>query len=163
MRLTRRERLDATPEEVYGVLTDPAFQQAKCAATTDGGAHSVDVTEHAVGHRVQTWRELPADGLPDVARPFVGDTLTVVEVYTWGPPGADASREAEVDLHVKGAPIVLRGTLRLEPDGAGSAQVLEADLRATVPFVGGKIEKAAAQPIGAAIDIEVGLLRDRLG
>ncbi len=163
MRLTRRERLDATPEEVYAVLTDPDFQRAKCDATTDGGPHSVDVTAHAVGHRVRTSRELPADGLPDIARSFVGSTLTVVEVYAWGPPGPDASREAEVDLRVEGAPLVLRGTLRLEPEGAGSTQLLEAELTATVPFVGGRIEKAAAQPIGAAIDIEVGLLRDRLG
>ncbi|MGG5260807.1 DUF2505 domain-containing protein [Phycicoccus avicenniae] len=163
MRLTRREQLPATPEEVYAVLTDPAFQEAKCAATTEGGAYTAEVTPGAVGDRVHTSRELPADGLPDVARSFVGATLTVVEDYVWGAPAADGSREASVDLHVKGAPLTLKGTLRIVPDGAGSAEVLDAELKANVPFVGGKIEKAAAEPINAAIGVEVELLRGRLG
>ncbi|MBM6400904.1 DUF2505 domain-containing protein [Phycicoccus sonneratiae] len=163
MRLTRREQLPAGPEEVYAVLTDPAFQEAKCAATTDGGAYSADVTPTATGHRVHTSRELPADGLPDVARSFVGATLTVVEDYEWGAAGPDGTREAAVDLHVKGAPLTLKGVLRLEPDGSGSVEVLDAELKANVPFVGGKIEKAAAEPIGAAIGVEVELLRERLG
>ncbi|HMM97319.1 MAG: DUF2505 domain-containing protein [Micrococcales bacterium] len=163
MRLTRREQLAATPEEAYALLTDPAFQEAKCAATTDGGAYSAEVTDGAVGARVTTSRELPADGLPDVARSFVGATLTVVEVYDWGAPAPDGSREAVVDLHVKGAPLTLKGRLALLPDGAGSVEVLDAELRANVPLVGGRIEKAAADPINAAIDVEVRLLRERLG
>ncbi|MBT9255881.1 DUF2505 domain-containing protein [Phycicoccus sp. MAQZ13P-2] len=163
MRLTRRERLDATPDEVYALLTDRGFQEAKCEATTGGGAWSADVTQSAVGHRVATTRELPADGLPDVARSFVGATLTVIESYDWGAPAPDGSREAVVDLHVKGAPLTLKGTLRLEPDGNGSAEVLDTELKANVPFVGGRIEKAAADPINAAVDVEVGLLRERLG
>jgi hypothetical protein len=162
VRLTRREQLPAGPEEVYALLTDPAFQEAKCAATTDGGAYDAQVTATATGHRVRTSRELPADGLPDVARSFVGPTLTVVEDYAWGPPAADGSREAAVDLHVKGAPLTLKGVLRIEPAGSGSAEVLDAELKANVPFVGGKIEKAAAEPINAAIGIEVDLLRERL-
>lgn len=163
MRLTRREQLPAGIEAVYALLTDPAFQEAKCAATTDGGAYDAQVTATATGHRVHTSRELPADGLPDVARSFVGSTLTVVEDYEWGPAAADGSREATVDLHVKGAPLTLKGVLRLEPDGSGSAEVLDAELKANVPFVGGKIEKAAAEPINAAIGVEVEMVRERLG
>lgn len=163
MRLTRREQLPATPEEVYAVLTDPAFQEAKCEATTDGGAYEARVTATATGHRVHTSRELPADGLPDVARSFVGSTLTVVEDYEWGAAAADGSRAAVVDLHVKGVPLTLKGVLRLEAVGAGSAEVLDAELKANIPFVGGKIEKAAAEPINAAVGIEVELLRERLG
>ncbi len=163
MRLTRREQLPAGVEEVYALLTDPAFQEAKCAATTDGGAYDAQVTGTATGHRVHTSRELPADGLPDVARSFVGPTLTVVEDYEWGPPAPDGSRAAAVDLHVKGAPLTLKGVLRLEPDGSGSAEVLDAELKANVPFVGGTIEKAAAEPINAAVGVEADMLRERLG
>lgn len=163
MRLTRRERLAATPEQVYELLTDPAFQEAKCAATTDHGGHTVEVTEGAGGRRVRTSRQLPSDGLPDAARSFVGDTLTVVEVYEWAAPGPDGTRAASVALHVTGAPLTLTGTLRLEPHATGSAQVLDADLEARVPLIGGRIERAAAEPIGAAIDVEVAMLRERLG
>lgn len=163
MRLTRRERLGASPEAVYALLTDEGFQQEKCDRTAQGGTSSVAVEPTGVGHRVRTSRELSSSGLPDAARSFVGDTLTIVEVYDWGGPGADGSREASVELHVKGAPLSLRGTLRLEPDGDGSVEVLDADLKANVPFIGGKIEQSAAEPINAAVDTEVSMLRERLG
>lgn len=162
MRLTRREELGGTVDEVHALLTDRAFQEAKCDATTDGGRSTVDVGSAASGERVRTERELPSDGLPDLARSFVGDHLTVVEVLDWNGPAADGSRQAVVDIHVKGAPLTIKGTLRLEPTGAGTAEVLDADLKANVPLIGGKLERAAADPINAAIDIEIGLLREWL-
>ena len=162
MRLTTREELDGTVDEVHALLTDQAFQEAKCAATTDGGATSVDITRNAGGQRVRTSRELPSDGLPDVARSFVGDHLTVIEVHDWSGPAADGSRESALDIHVKGAPLTVKGTLRLEPSGSGTAEVLDAELKANVPLIGGRLEKAAAGPIKTAIEIEIGLLREWL-
>ena len=154
--------MPAGPDEVYATLTDPAFQEAKCAAT-EAESHEVEVTPTAVGHRVRTSRVLPSTDLPDVARSFVGDRLTVVETYDWGAPGADGSREAVLDLHVKGAPLTLKGTLRLVPEGGSTVQTLDAELKANVPFVGGKIEQAAARPIESAVETEVRLLHERLG
>jgi hypothetical protein len=163
VRVTRREPLGGTPEEVYALLTDPDFQEAKCRATTAGGGHSVDIAPGTSGARVRTERVLPSDGLPDVARSFVGEVLVVVEVQSWSAPEPDGARESAVDLHVKGAPLTLKGTLRLEPDGAGTVEVLEAELRANVPLIGGRIERAAAGPIDTAIDIETRMLREHLG
>ncbi len=162
MRLSRREQLDGSPEDVYAVLTDPAFQEEVCEATTAGDGHSVEVTPRTTGARVRTERDLPSDGLPDVARSFVGEKLTVVEVHEWSAPLPDGSRESALDMHVKGAPLTLKGTLRLEPDGEGTVEVLDAELKANVPFIGGKIENAAAGPIDTAIDIETRLLREHL-
>jgi hypothetical protein len=162
VRLTTREELDGTVDEVHALLTDQAFQEAKCAATTDGGATSVDISRNAGGQRVRTSRELPSDGLPDVARSFVGDHLTVIEVQDWSGPAADGSRESALDIHVKGAPLTIKGTLRLEPSGSGTAEVLDAELKANVPLIGGRLEKAAAAPINTAIEIETGLLREWL-
>lgn len=162
MRLTRREELGGTVDEVHALRTDRAFQEAKCEATTEGGGYSVDVAPAAAGHRVRTERQLPSDGLPDIARSFVGEHLTIVEVLEWSGPSGDGSRVAVVDIHVKGAPLTIKGTLRLEPVGAGTAEVLDADLKANVPLIGGKLERAAADPINAAIDIEVALLKEWL-
>lgn len=162
MRLTRRETVSAGPDEVYATLVDPAFQEAKCQAT-EAESYDVSVTETSVGHDVRTTRVLPSRDLPDVARSFVGEQLTVVETYEWGAPAPDGTREAVLDLHVKGAPLTLKGTVRLEPDGGGTLELLDAELKANVPFVGGKIEQAASTPIGAAIDTEIRMLRERLG
>ena len=35
MRLTTREKLNGTVDQVHALLVDPAFQEAKCAATTN--------------------------------------------------------------------------------------------------------------------------------
>ena len=161
--MTTRDELAGTVDEVYALYTDPAFQEAKCVATTDdSNRFSVDVTFGPNTHRVRTERHLPSQTLPDVAKSFVGEHLTIIEVHTWSLPGPDGSRESVLDLHVKGAPLTLKGTLRLEPSRGGAVQVLDAELKANVPFIGGKIERAAAEPIQTAIDIETGLLREWL-
>ena len=162
MRLTTREELAGTVDEVHALLTDRTFQEAKCAATTDDGVYTVDVGGGPSGERVRTERQLPSDGLPDIARSFVGDHLTIVEVHDWTGPAADGSRQSTLDLHVKGAPLTIKGTLRLEPRGAGCVEVLDAELKANVPLIGGRLEKAAAEPIHTAIGIETRLLRERL-
>ena len=87
---------------------------------------------------------------------FVGEHLTIIEVHDWSLPGPDGSRESALDMHVKGAPLTLKGTLRLEPSRGGTVQVMDAELKANVPFIGGKIERAAADPIQGAIEIETG-------
>lgn len=162
MRLQTREELAGTVDAVHALLTDRAFQEAKCAATTDDGTYSVDIGGGAGRERVHTERQLPSDGLPDVARSFVGDHLTIVEVIDWSGPSPDGSREAAVDIHVKGAPLTIKGTLRLVPSRTGTAEVLDADLKANVPLIGGRLEKAAAEPINTAIGIEIALLREWL-
>ena len=162
MRLTTREELDGTVDAVHALLTDQAFQEAKCAATTDGGPTSVEIAGSPSGTRVRTQRELPSDGLPDIARSFVGDHLTIIEVHDWSGPAADGSRQSLLDIHVKGAPLTIKGTLRLEPSGTGTVEVLDAELKANVPLIGGRLEKAAAGPIDTAIGIETRLLREWL-
>jgi hypothetical protein len=162
VRLTTREELDGTVDQVHALLTDRAFQEAKCAATTNDGMYTVDVGGGADGQRVRTERQLPSDGLPDMARSFVGDHLTIIEVLDWVGPAADGSRTSAVDIHIKGAPLTVKGTIRLQPHGRRTVEVIEAELKANVPLIGGKLERAAADPINAAIGIEIELLREWL-
>lgn len=162
MKFTHRAEYPARPDAVFAVMSDQEFQDAKCDATTDG-SWSADVTTRADRTVITTERHLPTDGLPDVAKSFVGATLTVVEVQTWGPPDEDGGRVADLNLHVKGAPMTLRGWIRLSPTDSGSVHELEAELRAGVPLIGGRLEKAAAEPLTTAADIETRLLHQRLG
>jgi Protein of unknown function (DUF2505) len=153
MKIAKSIEYAATPEEVFAVLSDAKFQEAKCAATA-AIRHSASVK--TVGDRtvVTTERILPSTGLPDFAKSMVGDTLKVTETQSWGPASDDGSRQGTVEMAVAGAPIALNGTLSLAPRGAGTVETVDAELKAKVPLVGGKIEKAAAPPIEEAIDIE---------
>ncbi len=161
MRLTTREEFDSAPEAVFALIADEEFQQAKCAATSTG-KYSVSVTRSADHVVVRSERHLPSDGLPDAARPFVGAELTVVEVQTWGPAEPDGTRRASVDLHVKGAPLTLKAEVALTPAGHGALELLDGELKATVPFIGGLIEQAAAEPILSAVGIGASTLREFL-
>lgn len=161
MKFTHRAEYPATPEVVFAQLLDPEFQDAKCDATTTG-TWEADVS--TIGDRtvITTERVLPTDQLPEMARSFVGDTLTIVEVQTWGPPEADGSRTADLNLHVKGAPMTLKGSVRLSPNGSGSIHEVVGELRAGVPLIGGRLEKAASEPLMFAARTETDLLRQRV-
>ncbi len=161
MRLTTREEFETSPEAVFAVIRDEEFQHAKCHATSTG-KFSVDITENGDRTVVRSRRHLPSDGLPDAARSFVGDELTVIETQDWGPADDDGTRVCRVDLHVTGAPLTFRGEAVLAPGGQGTIESLDGELKANVPFIGGRIEKAAADPILAAITLEATTLREFL-
>ena len=146
-------RYDAAPDAVFAMLTDPDFQRQVCEAT---GAidHSVDVETAGGGATITTTRTLPADDLPDFVRKFVGSTLKVMRVDHWGAAGSDGARHGTVVVEIQGAPVRLTGTISLGPDGAGTAEQVDGDLKASLPLVGGKVEKAAEPAIRAAIGKE---------
>lgn len=162
MKFTHRAEYPATVDVVFAQMCEQDFQDAKCDATTTG-RWSADISVTTDRTVITTERHLPTDGLPDVARSFVGETLTVVEVQTWGPAGADGARTAVLALHVKGAPMTLKGSVRLSPSGSGSVHELDGELRAGVPLIGGKLEKAAADPLMHAAQTETDLLHRRVG
>jgi uncharacterized protein YndB with AHSA1/START domain len=154
MRLTAELRYDADPAAVFEMLTDPAFQERKLAAT---GAleHEGTVEARADGGAVvRSRRTMPTDEVPDLVRNLVGQTLTVIPVEEWGPPAADGGRGGTVTVDVSGAPVRLTGTLRLAPAGAGSVESVAGELKARVPIVGGRIERAAEPAIRLAIETE---------
>jgi len=140
----------AAPEAVFAMLTDEAFLTQVCVAT---GAvrHEVGVVVTGGGARVTTRRDLPTDQVPDFVRRFVGETLTVVRVDTWAAAGADGSRRGEMAVEIAGAPVRLTGTLSLTPDGAATVEDVDGDLKASVPLVGGKVEKAAEPAIRSGL------------
>ncbi len=154
MQLAATIEYPATPGQVFAMLTDRAFQEEVCLAT---GAvrHEVGIEESTDGGvTITTSRTLPSDPLPDFVRRFAGDTLTVLRVDRWGPPDADGARAGGVVVEITGAPVRLTGRITLAADGAVARQQVGGDLKAAIPLIGGKVEKAAQAPILAAIDKE---------
>jgi hypothetical protein len=154
VRLSAEIRYDADPATVFAMLADPDFQELKCAAT---GAldHEVEIEEYDDGGAaIRTNRTMPTDNIPDFVRTFVGQTLTVVQVDDWQPAAADGSREGTTVVEIKGSPVRLAAAMTLGPDGGGSRQTIDGDLKASVPIVGGRIEKAIEPALQAAIRVE---------
>lgn len=150
MKITERIDYAAAPDTVFAMLTDKAFQEAKCI---EAGSHRHEsvVTPAGDGARVVTKRDLPADNLPDFVRSIVGHTLSVTETYDWAGPAVDGARDGSLVVEVAGAPVALHAKVRLQPGANGTAMVIDGDLKAAIPLLGGKVEKAAAPAVIHAI------------
>ncbi|GAA6524563.1 DUF2505 domain-containing protein [Intrasporangium sp. DVR] len=143
MRITETIIYHAPVDVVYAMKTSPEFQERKCA---DSGAlqHDVAVRDNGDGAVVVTRRDLSTDGLPDFVRSIVGARLSVTETYRWGPAGPDGSRDGTLTVEAAGAPVAMRGTVRMDPEDGATHLTIDGDLKAHVPLIGSRIEKAAA-------------------
>jgi hypothetical protein len=153
MKLEAQLRFPAGCDQVMAVTVDPAFQDEKCRAT-GALSHSVEISPRGDHTIISTTRRMPTDELPDFVKSMVTDGITVTEVDDWGPATADGSRDGTVDVRFAGAPIAMKGTLTLRPDGTGAVTTVRAELKAGIPLIGGRIEKACAQAVLAAIGVE---------
>lgn len=159
--LSARMPLPADPATAYALLTDPAYVEAVGQAT-GGQDVVVSVTPTDDGGAVVTSRRvLPAD-LPSYARAVVGDSLKLTETRTFGPAAADGTRTGTAQVSFDGAPVSISGPLALVSAAGGSELVLDAKVSASIPFVGGKIEKFAAEQIERFMRKEGEIAAERL-
>ena len=135
--ITARQSFPASPERVRAMLLDPAYAQVRAERT---GALSVTVSERAEGDHgvLAVERVIPAE-VPDFARSFVGETLTVKETHDWGPLAGDAC-EGTIGVTFS-APVGVKAAMRLTADGEGTVVEIEGSISASIPFMGGKVEE----------------------
>lgn len=141
MDINTRAEFAAAPDKVFAMLTDKSFQEQVCEQS-HSRSHDVIID----GNNVKTSRQLSA---PDAARPFTGETLTVVQDVTWADAGDDGSRSAVVTLKVPGQPVSFNGRYQLAPGGPGSTLTFSGQLKVNVPLLGKKLEEAAAPALMA--------------
>lgn len=145
--------LKSNPEQVYEDAIDTDYQDDKCRAA---GAleFSSRVEPTAEGHKVVVQRLMPSGSVPELVKKVVGDKVDVTETIDWGPAQADGSRTGQLDVAMKGQPITMKGITYIRPEGGGTRVGVEADLKAKIPVVGGKIEKLGSPEIIKAIEAE---------
>jgi Protein of unknown function (DUF2505) len=153
VRVTAEIQYPATPDAVFAMLTDQAFQDRKLKRT---GALSwtVDISTEGGGAVVTSTRDLPTDQVPEAFRAFVGSKITLTQTETWGPAGADGARTGTLVVRIGGAPVRLDARLSLGATATGTTEKVEGDLKASVPLIGGKIERGAEPAVRAAIEAE---------
>ncbi len=139
------QNFTASPLEVFAVLAQVEFILAKCAATGSLSTQAtVDQASANENRTLISTRVLPAD-LPAPVKSLVGDTITVTETQVWSVPAPDGSRTANVSVEFSG-PMTFTGTLELTPTQVGNTTITtRGEFTANVPFIGGKIEKVAAE------------------
>lgn len=134
----------SSADDVFAMFCDPEYTKLRCAET--GGSEievSSDVAED--GSAVLTMnRQVPAE-VPSFAQSFVGETIEIDETHRWGPPEADGSRTADITCAFGGLPVGFNGQATLTDNGSADDSertifLLKASVKASIPFMGGKIE-----------------------
>jgi len=139
---------DATPDAVFAMLSDPAFREQVAEAQH---VVSVDVrlTPTEDGFSLVSDQVQNTAGLPAIAKKIAGDTTQAVVTEEW------ASRtKGTVSITAPGKPTSATGTITLAPDGDGTVEIVELDVKVKVPLVGGKLEKLMVDTIREGYEVE---------
>jgi hypothetical protein len=99
-------------------------------------------------------RTLPTTRLPEIARKFVGEKLTVTQVENWEAPAADGARQSNITLKIAGAPLDVTAVQKLVAEGGSTRVELEGNVTSSVPFLGSKIAQAAEPMVAKALNIQ---------
>ncbi|MEI2701901.1 MAG: DUF2505 domain-containing protein [Baekduia sp.] len=135
-------------DDVAELLADEKFRRA---VAERAGAHDVDATrteEDGVVVATVDSRQ-PADGLPGVAKKFIGSELHIRQVERW-----TSHDHADLDVTVPGTPLHVRGTVTLEQRGAETVQAVDAEIKVRVPLIGGQIETMIGRVLGHVLKLQ---------
>lgn len=154
MALSASTTLPHSVDRVAAVFANEDFQR-HTSELVGGTLESFKVDGDVAGaFSTTSVRTLPTTRLPEIARKFVGESLTVTQLEAWEAPAADGSRQSSISLKIAGAPLDVSAVQRLIADGSSTRVELEGNVSSSVPFLGGKIAEAAEPMVGKALNIQ---------
>jgi hypothetical protein len=154
MALSASTTLPHSVDRVAAVFANEDFQR-HTSELVGGTLESFKVDGDVAGaFSTTSVRTLPTTRLPEIARKFVGESLTVTQLEAWEAPAADGSRQSNISLKISGAPLDVSAVQRLIADGSSTRVELEGSVTSSVPFLGGKIADAAEPMVGKALNIQ---------
>jgi len=134
MKLRHELTYDAAPEAVLAMLTDPGYWD-KVAEATGALSSKATVTTEGANTRVVVDQEQAVQGVPSFAKKFVGESTRAINTFIW------QGTSAAYDVETPGKPTSMSGTATVAAQGAGSVLTYDLDVKASVPLIGGKLEK----------------------
>jgi carbon monoxide dehydrogenase subunit G len=142
---------DAAPDQVFAMLADPEFRTRACEAMEVISA-DVQLEHEGEGFTLVIDQLQNTNDLPAFARTFAGESAQAIQREVWR-----SSTTGSLSIEAPGKPTSATGTIRLEPDGAGTTEVVELEIKVRVPLIGGKLEKLMAEKVAAGMDVEHGV------
>jgi hypothetical protein len=139
---------DATVADVYAMLMDPAFRD-RIGAANDVVSSTVKID----GDDVVVDMMQRTKGVPSFAKRFMAETTHAIVREHW----TDGTKAA-LEIETPKAPTAIKGSVTLAESDGRTTQTYELEVKASVPLIGGKIEKVAADLTveGFKIDERVG-------
>jgi hypothetical protein len=141
----------ADVETVYALITNPDYIERKYVAIggRDVGADRSEGDDG--GCEVVTKRTVSVD-LPGFAKKVLTPSQTTVQTEVWSGADGDGTRRCTYDVDIQGAPGNISGSHTLTPSASGSHHVIDIEIKVSVPLLGGRLEKLAAQTGRGDID-----------
>lgn len=146
----------ATPEQVFAMLADPDFRDAVCEFQRFP-RREVTIVRTASGMDVTVDQHRPAHEVPSFARKLVGDEINIVQSETWS-----SATHASLHVTIPGKPGDMKGTVTLNALDGGTTEVVDVEVKASIPLIGGKIEGLIGDMLGKALRAENKVGRDWL-
>lgn len=138
----------ATLEQVYDMLSDPAFREQVCDAQH---VRRHEVTAERQGDRLTMTVDQvqSATGIPSFAKKFVGEEINIVQSEEWVSPA-----KGDIEVVIPGKPGDMSGTAHLTEDPDGVTETVNLHVKVGIPLVGGKIEALIADLLTKALHVE---------
>ena len=148
MKFRKELAYEADPDDVFEMLSDPAFRE-KVARAQDVVSVDVKLTTSSNGFSLVNDQVQKTDDLPAIAKKITGDTTRAVVTEEWSTP-----TEGAISITAPGKPSKAVGTITLEPGPTGTTEIVELEVKVKVPLIGGKLEQLMADTIDSGYDVE---------
>lgn len=159
-RLTVTQSYDAPPAAVFALFGDRAFIEGRVERSGGIDPQVVSVDPTPDGLTIVTRQGIPASALPSMVSSMMKDDPITERTEQWRADGD--GYVADFSVSVKGAPASLKGTMTLQPSGAGSELAVVGDATVPIPIFGGKIEQVIADQVRELLEDEQVYTRERL-
>lgn len=127
---------------IRAMVLDPAYIQARALATGALTIESSITTEPNGQTTVVITRTLPSE-MPAFAAAIVGETLTITETQIWEPEFlGQCFGQFSVTFS---APLTFTGSASITHADDNTVVTTEGELKASIPFMGGKVETLAKE------------------
>jgi hypothetical protein len=140
-RFEHRASFPATVDAVYSTLVDEAFLTARLRDIGGKGAAllSHETTDGGAAYRLR--QGVDADRLPGAVRSILKGDLVVEREERW------RGHESAGRATIAGVPAQIASRGRLTERGGGTELLVSAEVKVSIPLVGGKIEKVVAEQV----------------
>ncbi len=154
LRVSESIAYPASVAAVAAMYADADYSAVR-GETLGAESASAEVSGSAAGaFTVTTTMQMPTDQAPDMVRSVIGQRVTVIEKQEWSAPAADGSRSGLTTIQVKGTPATVRAQFTVTGDSARATMAINGELAASVPLIGGRIEKAVEPSISTVFQRE---------
>jgi hypothetical protein len=131
---------------MHTAMADPEYLRARLTRMGGKGAELLEHRAEGDGVRYRLRQGLDKELLPALVQTLVPGDLVIERAETLRPDPAGGYR-GDVDVRVPGTPVTAGGAMRLTDAAAGSEFAVRANVRVSVPFIGGKLESMIAEQV----------------